>query len=99
MAHGYARFGFYFGGPGWGYPGPYYYPYYAPAPYYYPPPVVYQQAPQYVERPATAAAPPADSAPQASDNDWYFCRDTQTYYPYVKQCASPWERVPSRPGS
>ena len=99
MAHHHGRvgFGFYFGGPVW-YPAPYYY--YPPPVYYYPPPVVYQQAPQYIEQPAQPPAPPApqSSAPQPS-NDWYYCRDSQAYYPYVKQCASPWQRVPSRPGS
>jgi hypothetical protein len=98
LAHGRVGFGFYFGGPMW-YPAPYYYP---PPVYYYPPPVVVQ-SPQYIERPAAAAPAPQASAPQSgaepSSGDWYFCRDSQTYYPYVKECASPWQRVPSRPGS
>lgn len=91
-AHGRVGFGFYFGGPAW-YPAPWYYP---PPAYYYPPPVVVQSAPTYIEQPANV--PPAGSAPQSSaDNSWYYCRDSQTYYPYVKQCASPWQRVPARP--
>jgi len=94
--HGRGHFGFYFG-PTW-YPAPYYY--YPPPAYYYPPPVVVQ-SPQYIEQPAAPAAPapvPQSAAPQSS-NDWFFCRDSQTYYPYVKECASPWQRVPARPGS
>ena len=95
LAHGHARFGFYFGAP-W-YPAPYYY--YPPA-YYYPPPVysVPASPPVYVERSDTQ--PPPQSAPQSSpqaDNSWYYCRDSQTYYPYVKECASPWQRVSPRP--
>lgn len=88
-------FGVTLGAPLW-YPGPYYYPY--PA-YTYPAPVVVQQAPRvYVERddPGTLDVP---SAPSTSANaaTWYYCRDTNTYYPYVRECASPWERVPAKP--
>ena len=94
--HSRVHFGFYFGGPAW---TPYYYP--PPAYYYYPPPVVVQQPPVYVEQPVQSAPPPPapqSSTPQsATDNSWYFCRDTQTYYPYVQSCASPWQRVPPRP--
>ena len=98
LAHGRGRvhFGFHFGGPLW-HPAPWYY---APPVYYYPPPVVVQQPPVYIEQPAQAAPAPApqSSAPQtSSDNSWYYCRDTQTYYPYVQSCASPWQRVPPRP--
>ena len=35
------------------------------------------QAPQ-----TTAAAP-----------TWFFCPDSQTYYPYAQSCATPWQRV------
>ena len=68
--------------------------------YYYPPPVYSAPAspPVYVERSDTQPAP--QSAPQSSpqaDNSWYYCRDSQTYYPYVKECASPWQRVSPRP--
>jgi hypothetical protein len=77
--HG-ARFGVFIGAP----IVPYYYSryYYPPAyyPYYVPP------APVYMEQ--------APSAPvQTSSAYWYYCRDSQTYYPYVQQCASPWQQV------
>ena len=94
--HSRVHFGFYFGGPAW-YPAPYYYP---PPAYYYPPPVVVQQPPVYVEQhaPAPPAPAPQSSAPQsATDSSWYYCRDTQAYYPYVQSCASPWQRVAPRP--
>ena len=105
-AHGRGRvsvgIGFGFGGywPGyWGpgyWPGYWYppYPYYSP--YYYPSGVT--SAPTaYIERgdetpgpaPAQAAAPRRDW--------WYYCPETQTYYPYVKQCAGGWQRVEPRP--
>ena len=95
LAHGRVHFGFHFGGPFWHSP-PWYY---APPVYYYPPPVVVQPAPmQYIEQPAPPAPAPQSSSPQSStDNSWYYCRDTQTYYPYVQTCASPWQRVAPRP--
>jgi hypothetical protein len=73
-------------------------PYYYPR-YYYPPTVVVPapaaSSPVYIEQPLGEPGPPAVGAPPAAGAYWYFCRDTQTYYPYVQQCASPWERVPA----
>src|SRR5690606_16777606 len=76
--------GFVFGGPLW-YPAPVYsYPYYAPA-------IVVPPAPRvYIERDDKVAQ---ESAP----GYWYYCRESDTYYPYVKECAGPWERVPAQP--
>lgn len=74
------------------------YPYYGYAPAYYPP-VVVEQPSVYVEQQAPYAAapyaPPPSSAPQAQAQQqfWYFCQDTQTYYPHVQNCATPWQRV------
>ena len=85
--HHRSHVGIWFGVPGpFFYPSPYYYPR-----YYYPPVVVPAPVapPVYIERPAVDSAPPTES----SAAYWYYCRDTQTYYPYVQQCASPWERV------
>ena len=83
-----------------GVPAPLFYPsyYYSPR-YYYPyPPTVVVPAPAYpttyIEQPQPAAAAPAPA--QGSTAYWYFCRDTQTYYPYVQQCASPWQQVVPR---
>ena len=95
-AHGYVRFGFNFGFPVY---APYYAPYYYPPPaYYYPP--AYSYPPAVVTAPA---APPAyveqnqTTAAASADQYWYYCRDSQTYYPYVQSCASEWQRVPPRP--
>ena len=66
---------------------------YAPPPrYYYRAPVVVQAAaPVYIEQePATAA--PADASAY-----WYFCRESNTYYPYVSTCAGQWQRVTPQP--
>jgi hypothetical protein len=92
-----------FGVPYYGYHPYYYPPYYAP--YYYPPVVVAPPAPQvYIERPdqdPSQYQPPAQPQPQAQanagQNDWFYCPDSKTYYPYVQQCAGEWQRVPSRP--
>jgi hypothetical protein len=104
-----ARFGVYLGAPYWG--APYYAPYYYnyPPSYYYPSaPVVVapSSAPIYIENnPATqvipqaapAASPPPVAAAPRPSNTWYFCRDSQAYYPYVRECKSAWEPVPATP--
>jgi hypothetical protein len=59
--------------------------YYYPSPYYYfPPPFYSTPAPPtvYIELP--------QPAPEAY---WYFCQATGTYYPYVQNCASGWQRM------
>jgi hypothetical protein len=84
-AHG-VRFGFHFGIPL--YPPAWYYP---PPVYYYAPPVVTVPAapPVYLER-GEAQAP-------APEHYWHYCPDSKTYYPYVRECETPWQRVPPRP--
>ena len=84
--HGRGGLGFNFGFPGnspWAY--------YPPPVYYYPPAPVYVSPPaptQYVER--------NDTAPEGAGT-WYFCRESNAYYPYVKQCPGGWTRVPAQP--
>ena len=69
-------------------PPPYYSPYYAP---YYPPvATVPYAAPTYIEQGSPQAAP-------ATQNYWYYCADSKSYYPYVNQCASGWQRVSPTP--
>jgi hypothetical protein len=104
--HGRARVGVYIGAPviapwrpyygyGYGYGYPYGYPYYAPAPV-----VVQEQPTVFIEQGAPVAGAPApapaapSAAPQAQQQQyWYYCQDTQTYYPHVQTCTSPWQRV------
>ena len=82
--------GFVFGGPLW-YPGPVFPSYTYPYPYAYSPPIVVQPAPRiYIEREDRVAR-------ESSPGYWYYCRESDTYYPYVKECAQPWERVPAQP--
>jgi hypothetical protein len=74
------------GWPGPWYPYPYYsYPYYPYSTYpYYPPRIIVPAAPtEYIER---------DSGPPAPGY-WYYCRASNGYYPYVKECPNGWERV------
>lgn len=86
---GHVRFGFgVFVGPGYWYPPPYYGfpPYYYP-PYYYPPVVtVPASPPTYVEQ--------GSAQPQGY---WYYCVESNAYYPYVKECAGGWQRVATQP--
>jgi len=96
---GRVQFGITLGAPLW-YPGSYYTPYpsYAyPAYPVYPPAVVVRPTPKvYVERDDQVTLERTAPAPAPF---WYFCRDSETYYPYVKECATPWERVPVRPAT
>jgi hypothetical protein len=86
--HGRVVLGFNFGFPVY---APWYY--YPPPAYYYPPAPVYVSPPaptQYVER--------SDTAPEGAGT-WYFCRESNAYYPYVKQCPGGWTRVPAQPSN
>ena len=65
---------------------------YGPYPYYAPPVVVREEPTVYIEQTAQPAPQPAPQA-QAPQQYWYFCQNTQTYYPHVQTCASPWQRV------
>lgn len=84
----------------YGYPYPYPYVYSAPPVIVSPPqPEVYIEQGQGATAPTPAPAPPAASA----DNNqgmWYFCEQSNSYYPYVKECPAGWKPVaPTPPGS
>jgi len=70
----------------------YAYPRYYYPPAYYPAPVAaYPSSPPvYIEQ---TPAPASEAPTQGSGGYWYYCRDSQTYYPYVQQCASQWQQV------
>lgn len=48
----------------------------------------------YVEPQTSYVTPPP---PQRTAPDWYYCSDPDGYYPYVRQCRLPWQRVPASP--
>jgi hypothetical protein len=73
-----------------------YYPYYPPYAYY-PPAVVAAPPVTYIEQSSVAPAQQAAPAASAPDNAWYFCRESNAYYPYVQNCASEWQRVAPSP--
>lgn len=85
--HGRVHFGVVIGAPFY----PWYYPPYPP--YYYYPPVVAVPAtpPTYVEQGGEPAAPSQPSS------YWYYCAESKTYYPYVKECPGGWQRVTPKP--
>ncbi len=67
-----------------------------------PVPQNYQQfAPQYQPEPQSQSyqmQPPQQQYQDAqqqsqSSNTWYYCAESQAYYPYVKQCAAGWQQV------
>jgi hypothetical protein len=57
-----------------------------PSPYY-PATVIEQQPVEYI----------TTETPAAGHNYWYFCKSSEAYYPYVKQCAAGWVRVVPAP--
>jgi len=67
-------------------PGPYWWG--APYPYYYPPVVV---ADPVYTRPNPVIQMPAPPS------YWYYCRQSNAYYPYVPQCPGGWEQVTPQP--
>ena len=89
---------------------PAYYPSYYPY-YYTPAPVVVREVVReplvyYDERgnPVPPARPQNQAQnqaqgpqPSAAAPTWFFCADSQTYYPYTQTCASPWQRVAPLP--
>lgn len=94
-AHGY------WGGPRFGIgvvvPFPGYYPgYYSPW-YDYPPGYAYEPPVVYVQPTPAAAPAPLASAPAAQQGFWYYCADSKMYYPYAKDCPSPWQQVSPQP--
>jgi len=78
------------------YPYPYSYPYSVYSPRVYAPPlapiVVTTPPSVYVEQPVVSLA-----APTLEAGFWYYCADSQAYYPYVKQCAGTWQKVAPQP--
>ena len=99
-----------YGAYGYPYAYPYYpnaYRYYAPYAYsgyyysygpdsypYYPPAGVVSEEPAvYVERtrPKVARGQPSEY--------WHYCRESNLYYPYARECAGQWEQVPTQPQS
>lgn len=108
LAHGYGRpyyprtsvqFGVYVGDP-WRHSRPYYWPrVYAPPVIVAPSPVYIEQSPPviYVERERPPPAPVVSSSASLETGYWYFCNESQTYYPYVKECAGAWQKVAPAP--
>lgn len=72
-------------------------PYFGPLWY---PPVVVQPAPYISVRPVPyiyVQPAPQVVAPQPQPQYWYYCEDSQGYYPYVQQCPSGWRPVAPTP--
>lgn len=94
-----SRVGVYIGAPVFGFGTPYYgYPGYAYGPYgaFGPSTTIVTMPaapPVYVEQSTAALNGPA------SDGNWYYCHNPDGYYPYVKQCAENWQRVPAQPAA
>lgn len=56
------------------------------------PPVIIEQPPvTVVTQPAPAYVPPPAPAPVAQN--WYYCKSSNAYYPYVSTCSEGWMQV------
>ena len=64
-----------------------------PARYYAYPPVVAlpPSLPVYIEQ------SPAPAAPAQQHSYWYYCPESNAYYPYVTDCPAGWEQVAPQP--
>jgi hypothetical protein len=83
------EFGFVFGPPFHPYPYPYPHPVFWP-PVVVPQPIVVQPAPIYIEQ-----SPPAVQT--LEPGYWYWCAEAKAYYPDVKSCPGPWQKIAPRP--
>lgn len=64
-----------------------------PYPYQpYPPVIIERSPPVYIEQSQAIPEP----APQPAY--WYYCPESNNYYPYVQRCPSGWQRVEPQPG-
>jgi hypothetical protein len=61
-------------------------PFYYPSSGYYTPPLP-ASPPVYIEQ------EPAPPSPVQQPYYWYYCADSKTYYPYVKECPGGWQPV------
>jgi hypothetical protein len=86
----------YYSYPSYPYPYRYRYPgaYYYPRSYYSSPSIIAPSAPViYIQRetPVTSQAQPVQTS------YWYYCRNPEGYYPYIKQCPEGWLQVAPQP--
>ncbi len=70
-------------------------------PYVVPPPTRLNQPEPQSYQPQTyqpQTYQPSDAPQSASQpNVWYYCNESKTYYPYVKQCPAGWQQVTPQP--
>ena len=98
-AHGGGHFGYggHFRGHGGfefysGFPGPFYFPPYYPY-YTYSPTVtvIPAEPPVYIEQNH------GQNSQRPAPNYWYYCRNPDGYYPYVRECPTGWQPVAPLP--
>jgi hypothetical protein len=54
--------------------------------------------PVVVEPTVTYVTPPPAPAPVVASSYWYYCRPSNSYYPYVSSCSESWMQVAANPG-
>lgn len=81
---------------GYGFYG--YWPWYFPVGYGYGYGAPYYGTTFLVEAPASyVEMAPEDSGIVQPATSWYYCREPEGYFPYVKTCPSGWQTVPMQP--
>ena len=70
-------------------------PYYSP---YYPEVIAVPVSPTtYIEQAPAVPAEPTAAASAPQSGYWYYCSESRTYYPYVRECPGGWQRVSPQP--
>jgi hypothetical protein len=68
---------------------PFYYPYYSY-------PAYYDYGDSY-DYPHVYGPPPVEHAAPGNGYNWFFCKESNGYYPYVNSCPNGWQSVPVEP--
>ena len=63
------------------------------APWFFPPLGYYSEPPLPATPPVYVEQGAAPAAPAEQTYYWYYCADSQTYYPYVSECPGGWQQV------
>ena len=96
FGHGGVRFGISLGVPLY-WPGYYPYPYYSYPAYAYPGPAYAYPGPAVAPSAGYIEQHYAQPAPAQPQGEWYYCANSNAYYPYVRECPGGWQRVPAQP--
>jgi hypothetical protein len=67
--------------------------------WYFYPQAVYPYPDPYVPPVIVAQQAPATLVQAQTQQFWYYCEPSKTYYPYVSSCEAEWKAVPATPNN